>query len=215
MNIGILGSGMVGTTLGTKLVQLGYTVMIGSRSAQNEKAAAWVRVHGSAASHGTFADAATFGEIVFLCTRGDATLHALRMAGTENFKRKVVVDVTNPLDFTRGLPPTLFVCNTNSLGEEVQRALPDAFVVKTLNIVNCEVMVNPAKYAPDGTMFLCGNDMQAKEQVRNLLVQFGWQDILDLGDITGARGMEMMLPLWLRSWMVTKDVHVAFKAIRH
>jgi predicted dinucleotide-binding enzyme len=215
MKIGILGTGVVGTTLGAKLLDLRHDVMLGSRSANNDKAAAWVKTHGAAASHGTFADAAAFGDIVFVCTKGDATLDALRMAGPERFSGKVVVDVTNPLDFTRGLPPSLFICNTNSLGEEIQRALPDAFVVKTLNIVNCEVMVNPAKYAPDGTMFLCGNDMNAKEHVRTLLVQFGWQDILDLGDITGARGMEMMLPLWLRAWMVTKDVHVAFKAIRH
>lgn len=215
MNIGILGTGMVGTTVGTKLIQLGHTVTIGSRSADNEKAAAWTKHHGAAASHGTFADAASFGEMVFLCTKGDALLHILETVGSERFAGKTVVDVTNPLDFSKGVPPSLFLCNTNSLAEEVQKALPNAFVVKTLNTVNCEVMVNPAKYAPDGTMFLCGNDMTAKEKVRALLISFGWRDILDLGDITGARGMEMLLPVWLRVWMVTKDVHVAFKAIRH
>ncbi len=215
MNIGILGTGIVGTTVGAKLIQLGHAVRLGSRSVHNDKAAAWAKTHGAAASHGTFADAAAFGEMVFLCIKGDATLDALRMAGADHFSGKVVVDVSNPLDFTKGLPPSLFICNTSSLGEEVQKALPDARVVKTLNIVNCEVMVNPAKYAPDGTMFLCGNDMAAKEKVRALLTGFGWRDILDLGDISGARGMEMLLPLWLRAWMVTKDVHVAFKAIRH
>ncbi len=215
MNIGILGTGVVGTTIGAKLIQLGHAVMVGSRSTQNEKAAAWAKTHGAAASHGTFADAAAFGEMVFLCTKGDALLHILETVGSNRFVGKTVVDVTNPLDFSKGVPPSLFICNTNSLGEEVQKTLPDSFVVKTLNIVNCEVMVNPAKYAPDGTMFLCGNDMAAKEKVRALLTSFGWRDILDLGDISGARGMEMMLPLWLRAWRVTKDVHVAFKAIRH
>jgi len=215
MNIGILGTGMVGTTIGTKLIHLGHTVMIGSRSAENEKAATWTKHHGPAASHGTFADAASFGEIVFLCVKGDALLHILETIDRRLFAGKTVIDVTNPLDFSKGVPPSLFLCNTGSLGEEVQRMLSDAFVVKTLNIVNCEVMVNPAKYAPDGTMFLCGNDSAAKEKVRALLTSFGWRDILDLGDITGARGMEMLLPLWLRTWMVTKDVHVAFKAIRH
>jgi predicted dinucleotide-binding enzyme len=215
MNIGILGTGMVGTTIGAQLIRLGHTVMVGSRSTENEKAVAWVKSHGAAASLGTFADAATFGEMVFLCTKGDALLDILERVGSNRFAGKTVVDVTNPLDFSKGVPPSLFICNTSSLGEEVQKALPDSFVVKTLNIVNCEVMVNPAKYAPDGTMFLCGNDRDAKEKVRELLTRFGWRDILDLGDITGARGMEMMLPLWLRAWMVTKDVHVAFKAIRH
>lgn len=215
MNIGILGSGMVGTTLGTKLVRLGHTVMIGSRSADNPKAAAWARTNGESASHGTFADAAVFGEMILLCTKGDVTLDVIRAANPAHFARKVVIDVTNPLDFSKGVPPSLFLCNTDSLGEQVQGTLPDAYVVKSLNIVNCEVMVNPTKYAPGATMFVCGNDATAKARVESLLRQFGWEDILDLGDITGARGMEMILPLWLRAWMVTKDVHVAFKLIRH
>ncbi|MER3523406.1 MAG: NADP oxidoreductase [Ignavibacteria bacterium] len=215
MNIGILGSGMVGTTLGTRLVRLGHAVMIGSRSPDNAKAAAWARSNGESASHSTFADAAAFGEMILLCTKGDVTLDILHATNPAHFARKVVIDVTNPLDFSKGVPPSLFVCNTDSLGEQVQCTLPEAYVVKSLNIVNCEVMVNPAKYAPGATMFVCGNDATAKTRVEALLRQFGWEDILDLGDITGARGMEMMLPLWLRAWMVTKDVHVAFKMVRH
>lgn len=145
--IGILGTGVVGSTLGSKLVSLGYEVKMGSRSSGNQKAQAWTSNNGNRASAGTFAEAVQFGDIIFICTKGVITLEMLQIAGVDNFNGKTVIDVTNPLDFTNGMPPILIpsLSNTNSLGEEVQRVLTPANVVKTLNIVNCEVMADPSK----------------------------------------------------------------------
>jgi predicted dinucleotide-binding enzyme len=198
MRIGILGTGTVGQTLGTRLVQLGHDVKLGSRTGTNEKAAKWVTGAGEHATHGTFADAAVFGEMVFNCTGGVVSLAALNDAGAENLKNKVVVDVSNPLDFSRGFPPTLTVCNTDSVAEQIQRAFPEAKVVKALNTMTAPLMVNPTAIPGDHDVFLCGNDADAKARVTELLRSFGWRVILDLGDITAARGMEMILPIWLR-----------------
>jgi predicted dinucleotide-binding enzyme len=201
MKIGVLGTGMVGEAIGTKLVQLGHEVKMGSRTATNEKAVAWVNknhAHAALASHGTFADAAAFGVIVFNCTSGRATLDALKMAGANNLKGKVLIDVANPLDFSRGMPPSLLVCNTDSLGEQIQRAFPETKVVKTLNTMNCNLMVNPALLPEDHVVFVGGNDAEAKATVTALLKDgFGWKTVIDLGDISTARGVEMMLPLWV------------------
>ena len=145
MRIGVLGTGTVGQTLGTKLVSLGNEVKLGSRSASNDKVAGWVKTTGRGASHGTFADAASFGEMLFNCTSGMASLDALRQAGAKNLDGKVLVDVANPLDFSKGMPPTLAVCNTDSLGEQIQRAFPEARVVKSLNTMSARVMVDPKK----------------------------------------------------------------------
>ena len=199
MKIGILGSGMVGNTVAGKLVALGHEVKMGSRTANNEKAAAWVASAGKGASQGTFADAAGFGEIVFNCTNGNASIEALQQAGVENFAGKIVVDIANPLDFSKGFPPSLSICNTDSLGEQVQKMLPSAKVVKTLNTVNTQVMVEPSRVKGDHDIFLCGNDAEAKAKVTQILREwFGWKTIIDLGDITQARGTEMFLPLWVR-----------------
>lgn len=214
MQIGILGTGMVGNTIGKKLIELGHEVKMGSRTADNEKAAAFVKDNGNRASQGTFEDAAKYGEVNFLCTKGDATLDILKMAKPESFNGKILVDVSNPLDFSKGMPPSLFISNTDSLGEQVQAALKDAFVVKSLNIVNCEVMVNPKKTRGESTMFVCGNNADAKETVQFILKQFGWADIIDLGNITNARGMEMMLPIWLRIFMATGNGYIGFKIVR-
>ncbi|MER2999088.1 NADPH-dependent F420 reductase [Pontibacter populi] len=215
-NIAVLGTGMVGNTIGTKLIQLGYKVMMGSRSATNEKALAWVEANGANASAGTFEDAARFGEIVFNCTKGEITLDVFKMAGPENFKGKTIIDISNPLDFSKGMPPSLIpeYANTNSLGEEIQKLLPEANVVKTLNIVNCEVMVDAKKSGGDPTMFISGNNAEAKAEVKAILQQFNWNDIIDLGDITTARGTEMLLPIWLRTWMATGNGYFAFKIVR-
>ena len=213
MKAAVLGTGVVGDSIGTKLVQLGHRTKMGSRTATNEKAAAWVKKNGESASQGTFADAAAFGEIVFLCTKGEGTLEAVRGAGAANLKGKVVVDITNPLDFSHGMPPSLLLCNTTSLGEELQKALPDALVVKTLNTVNCEVMVNPRKTGGDPTMFMCGNSAEAKAKVRALLQEFGWKDILDVGDIKSSRGLEMVLPLWVQTYMATGNGYFGFKVL--
>ena len=214
MKIAILGTGMVGNTIGIKLIRLDHHVMMGSRTAENEKAKAWVELNGTNASHGTFGDAVKFADIIFLCTKGEVTLDVLQMIDVNAFKNKTVIDVSNPLDFSRGMPPSLIISNTNSLGEEVQKLLPDAYVVKSLNIVNCEVMVNPKKTNGDPTMFLCGNNSDAKILVKKLLQDFGWNDIIDLGDITGARAMEMMLPIWLRIYMATQNGYIGFKILR-
>jgi predicted dinucleotide-binding enzyme len=218
---------MVGQTIGAKLAELGYPVMIGTRDVAKTQSnmarnaygapsfAEWHKQHQNIRL-GTFADAAQFGSILFLCTSGGGTLEAIKLAGTKHFSGKPLVDISNPLDFSRGTPPSLVpqLSNTNSLGEEVQKALPDAHVVKTLNIVNCEVMVNAKKSGGDPTMFVAGNDAKAKESATAILKQFGWMDIIDLGDISGARGMEMLLPIWLRTWGAIKNGHFAFKIIR-
>lgn len=198
MKIGVLGTGMVGNAIGTKLVQLGHTVKMGARSATNEKAAAWVTASGAGAAQGTFAEAAAFGEIVFNCTSGSGALAALEQAGADNLKGKVLIDIANPLDFSRGMPPSLSVCNTDSLGEQIQRAFPEVRVVKTLNTVNCNLMVNAALLPGEHVIFVSGNDADAKAQTTSILKDwFGWKTVIDLGDITTARATEMMLPIWI------------------
>ncbi len=198
MNIGILGTGAVGATIGSKLVELGHAVTMGARSPNSEKAAAWSGTHGAQAAHGSFTDAAAFGEVVFNCTSGQGSLAALNQAGADNLNGKVLVDVANPLDFSRGMPPSLTVVNTDSLGEQIQRAFPGARVVKSLNTMNCSVMVNPGLVPGDHDVFVSGNDAEAKAQVSTILRDwFGWQSVIDLGDITTARGVEMILPLWV------------------
>jgi predicted dinucleotide-binding enzyme len=199
VKIGILGTGMVGKTIASKLVELGHEVRMGSRAAGNENAVAWATEAGEGASEGAFADAAGFGEIVFNCTAGVASLDALKAAGDTNLAGKLLIDVANPLDFSHGMPPSLSVCNTDSLGERIQRAFPATRVVKALNTVNCDVMVEPARVPGEHIVFVCGNDAEAKEKAVRLLSEFGWrvERVLDLGDITAARSTEMYLPLWL------------------
>lgn len=197
-NIAILGTGMVGETLATKFVSMGHKVKMGSRTANNEKATAWASKNGGLASHGTFADAAIFGEIVFNCTSGQVSLEALQLAGRENLQGKILVDVANPLDFSKGMPPSLTVCNTDSLGEVIQRQFTDVKVVKTLNTMNCLLMTNPGALKDPGNVFICGNDDSAKAEVESLLRSFGWEKIIDLGDISAARGTEQLLPVWVR-----------------
>ena len=200
--IGILGTGAVGETIGSKLIELGHQVMIGSRTATNEKALEFVSKHGSEnALTGTFADAAAFGEIIFNCTKGLYSLEALDMAGKNNLKDKILVDVSNPLDFSKGMPPSLTFANTNSLGEEIQKAFPESKVVKALNTMWCGIMVNPGMInGGDHNTFLSGNDESAKNEVKGILESFGWTEnnIIDLGDITTSRGTEMYLALWVR-----------------
>ncbi|MEA2374279.1 MAG: 8-hydroxy-5-deazaflavin:NADPH oxidoreductase [Thermoleophilaceae bacterium] len=178
MKIGVLGSGGVGQTIAGTLRELGHEVEVGTRSEDS---------YGTAAAH---------GEVIFNCTAGTGSLEALRAAGEEELRGKVLVDVANPLDFSKGMPPTLSVCNDDSLGEQIQREFPEARVVKALNTMSSAVMVAPV----EGTnLFICGNDSAAKEQVTTLLGEFGWpaDSVVDLGGIGAARGMEMYLPLWL------------------
>jgi len=208
MKIAVLGTGIVGDTIGSKLIELGHPVMMGSRTSDNEKAKDFVSKHNGNASSGTYADAASFGEIIFNCTAGAGSIEALKMAGEENLDGKIIVDLANPLEFSKGMPPTLVFANTNSLGEEIQKTFPKANVVKTLNTMWCGLMVNPAMInGGDHSVFISGNDAGAKEKVKEILKSFGWAEnnILDLGDITKARGTEMYLPLWLNIYGATKN----------
>ena len=200
MKVGVLGTGMVGRAIATKLVAVGHETMMGSRTPDNEAASAWVAETGATASHGTFADAAAFGALVVNCTAGSASIDALALAGAEALTGKVVLDLANPLDHSAGFPPTLFVSNTDSLGERIQRAFPDAKVVKSLNTMNCDVMVAPTLVPGDHVVFVSGDDAGAKAEVTSLLESFGWPPdrVVDLGGIETARGPEQYLPLWLR-----------------
>jgi hypothetical protein len=206
MKIAILGTGEVGRSIAGKLVEVGHEVRLGSRTADHEGATAWANEAGDRASHGTFADAAAFGELVFNCTKGEHCLAVLEAAG-DALNGKVLVDVSNPLDFSKGFPPSLTVCNTDSLAEQIQAAHPEAKVVKALNTMWNGLMVNPRLIAESHHTFLSGNDPEAKATVRGLLESFGWraEEILDLGDVTTARGTEMYLPLWVRIYGATQN----------
>lgn len=141
-------------------------------------------------------------ELFINATSGDGTLHSLSTIGKNKLKGKVILDIANPLDFSKGMPPTLSICNTDSLGEQIQKEFPESKVVKSLNTMNAYLMVNPSIVAGDHTVFMSGNDKDAKQKIVNLLSSFGWKEsnIIDLGDISTARGTEMLLPIWLRLW---------------
>jgi predicted dinucleotide-binding enzyme len=206
MRIGVLGTGIVGRTLASKLVELGHEVRMGSRQAGNEAAVEWAQAAGAGdgdgdgdASQGTFAAAAAFGELVINATGGRVSLEALEMAGAENLAGKVLVDVANSLQFGDG-PPVVGVAPDDSLGERIQAAFPDAKVVKTLNTMNASLMVAPGSLGESTNVFVCGDDAEAKAAVIELLETFGWLsgDIVDLGDISAARGAELYVALWVR-----------------
>jgi 8-hydroxy-5-deazaflavin:NADPH oxidoreductase len=213
MKIGVFGTGIVGQTISRKLVELGHDVMVGTRDVARTIArtdpdpyglppfSIWLKQNPEA-KVGTFADVAKHAEIVINATNGMGSLPALEQAEETNLNGKLLIDISNPLDFSKGNPPLLSVCNTDSLGEQIQRAFPNAKVVKTLNTVTANLMVNPRQLADgDHHIFVSGNDAEAKTQVTNLLTTwFGWKHIVDLGDITTARGTEMYLPIWLRLW---------------
>jgi 8-hydroxy-5-deazaflavin:NADPH oxidoreductase len=213
MKIGVFGTGIVGQTISRKLVELGHDVMVGTRDVARTIArtdpdpyglppfSIWLKQNPEA-KVGTFADVAKHAEIVINATNGMGSLPALEQAEETNLNGKLLIDISNPLDFSKGMPPLLSVCNTDSLGEQIQRAFPNAKVVKTLNTVTASLMVNPRQLADgDHHIFVSGNDAEAKTQVTNLLTTwFGWKHIVDLGDITTARGTEMYLPIWLRLW---------------
>jgi predicted dinucleotide-binding enzyme len=199
MKIGVLGTGMVGQAIAGRLVEAGHTVMIGSRTSNNTRAAAWVESTGPKATQGTFADTARFGVLIFNCTSGVVSLDALKMAGETDLNGKILIDLANPLDSSGGLPVLAF-CNTDSLAERIQKAFPTVRVVKTLNTMNVKVMINPQLLPGHHTVFMSGNDPDAKSVAARILGDLGWkqESIIDLGDITTARGTEMLLPIWLR-----------------
>ncbi|MDP2342163.1 MAG: NAD(P)-binding domain-containing protein [Deltaproteobacteria bacterium] len=215
MKIAVFGTGMVGEAIGTKLVSLGHDVRMGSRSPDNEKATAWAKAAGAKASTGTFADAAAFAEVAFLCVKGDVGSAVLKSVGSA-LDGKILVDISNPLDFSKGMPPTLFVSNNDSLGETLQREAPKVKVVKTLNTVNAYLMVDAAKLNKgDHTMLMCGDDAGAKARVlADFLTPFGWKDVVDLGGITQARGTEAYLLLWTRLYGALKTPDFNIKLVR-
>jgi predicted dinucleotide-binding enzyme len=216
VKIAVLGTGVVGTTLASKLSELGHEVAMGSRSPDNEDAAAWAAGAGEGASHGSFADAAESAELVVNCTAGGASLEALEAAGEQNLSGKLLIDVANPLDFSAGFPPTLSVTGADSLGEQIQRAFPEAKVVKALNTMSCQVMVDPARVPGDHDVFVCGDDDDAKERVGELLQSFGWPEgsIFDLGDISAARGAEAYVLLWVRLYGALGSGDLNIKVVR-
>jgi len=203
MNIGVLGTGIVGETIATALTEKGYNVRMGSRTANNEKAAAWVKQSNDRATQGDFNDAAAFGEIVFVCLNGANALHAIEQIHGDSAEGKIIIDITNPLDFSRGMPPQIVdgLGNSNSLSEEIQRALPGANVVKTLNTVNYKLMVDAREVNNgDHHLFICGNNADAKNKVEHFLVDnFHWKagHVIDLGGIEAARTMEAIVPFWV------------------
>jgi predicted dinucleotide-binding enzyme len=226
MRIAVLGTGMVGQAVAARLDELGHDVTVGTRDPAatlsrtapdptgNPGAGAWAAEHPSI-SVATFAAAAATAELVVNATSGAVSLEALGSAGAENLAGKVLVDIANPLDFSAGMPPTLFVKDTDSLGEQIQRAFPEAKVVKTLNTMNAHLMVNPKQLADgDHSVFVSGDDAVAKQTVTDLLTSLGHTDVIDLGDITTSRGTEMMLPVWLRLWGSLGTPAFNFKVVR-
>lgn len=210
MQIAVLGTGNVGRTLGTALVNLGHSVTLGSRTSDNEAASTWateLALAPGTAEHATFQDAAADAELIINATPGLVSLAVLESVGPDLLADAVLLDVANSLDFSAGLPPRLAYCNTESLAERIQAAYPATSVVKSLSTVAAAIMVDPGQLPGDHLMFLAGNDVPAKETVATLLRDLGWRtpQLFDLGDLTAARGMEMYLPLWFRMYQTLGD----------
>jgi 8-hydroxy-5-deazaflavin:NADPH oxidoreductase len=199
MRIGVLGTGMVGQALATRLVETGHDVVMGARSATNETSAVWAQQQGERAGAGTFADAAAHGEVVVNATGGAVSLAVLEQAGADNLAGKVLVDVSNPMKPDSGFPPVLDPVSTDSLAESIQRAYPDARVVKTLNTLTADLMVHPETLGAAHDVFVAGDDAEAKAVTVGLLRGFGWPEtsIRDVGGLTAARGLEMYLIFWI------------------
>lgn len=226
MRIGVLGSGVVGQTVGGKLAEVGNEVVLGTGrpGALEEKRglggslADWLESTDGAARIGTFEEAASHGELLVNATAGTGSLEALERAGGANLSGKILIDIANPLDFSGGMPPTLTVSNDDSLGEQIQRAYPDVRVVKTLNTVTAALMVAPGLVGDgDHHIFVSGNDADAKRDVTAWLEEwFGWKAdrIIDLGDISTARGTEMLLPLWVRLMGALETPMFNFRIVR-
>jgi predicted dinucleotide-binding enzyme len=213
MNVGILGTGDVGRALGRGFITSGHTVKMGARDARNEKALAWAQETGPKASVGTFADAAAFGEVIVLATLGVANESAIAMAGRDAFRGKVVIDTTNPLDFSGGMPPKLAVSGNDSGGERVQRLLPEARVVKAFNTVGNPFMFKPEFPGGPPDMFIAGNSDDAKNTVAGILTDFGW-GVVDVGGIECSRYLEGMCMVWVLSAMRANNWNQAFKLLR-
>lgn len=227
MKTAVFGTGIVGQVIASRLAGLGHTVIIGTRDTNstlsrttkdaygNPPFSEWYNSNKTAVKLGTYEEAALASEIIFNCTMGQGSVQALELAGPTNLKGKIIIDISNPLDFSKGMPPTLSPGNTDSLGELIQRTFPETQVVKTLNTMNCFLMVNPAALPGDHNVFLSGNETSAKDTAKEILRSFGWKDsnMIDLGDITTARGTEQLLPIWIRLYSVLKNPMFNFKVV--
>lgn len=226
MKIAVLGTGVVGQTLAEKLASLGHQVSIGTRNVQDALSRTnpdnfgrpsfkeWSK-NNSSVKVGTYAEAVAGAEIIVNATNGGGSIEALQLAGKNNLSGKILLDISNPLDFSKGMPPSLFVCNTDSLGEQIQRTFPELKVVKSLNTMNAYIMVNPGLVPEEHQAFMSGNDEGAKGKVKELLKSFGWKDtmIIDMGDISTARGTEQLLPIWIRLWGALKTPMFNFRIV--
>ncbi len=225
MDIAVLGTGMVGRAIASRLHDLGHSVVVGTRDPAatlartepdgmgNPPFSAWHADH-AGVGLATFAEAAAGADLVVNATSGAAALEVLGLAGADNLAGKPLVDISNPLDFSRGFPPTLFVKDTDSLGEQIQRTFPEARVVKTLNTLTASLMVAPASLGESSTVFVSGDDAEAKTTVVSLLESFGHDDVIDLGPLETARGTEMLLPVWLRLMGTLGTGAFNFKIVR-
>jgi predicted dinucleotide-binding enzyme len=214
LKIGVLGSGLVGRSLGAGFASKGHDVKLGSRSPEKQEVQEWLRTRKGKTSVGTFSDAASHGEVILLCTLGEATENAIKLAPPSKFDGKLVIDTTNPLDHSKGMLSGLFVGTTDSLGERVQRMLPKAKIVKCFNVVNNQTMINPKMKEGLPDMIICGNDNGAKRQVAELLKQLGWGDPIDIGGIDGARWLEAYVALWVRLATSLENWTIAAKILR-
>jgi predicted dinucleotide-binding enzyme len=210
MKIGVFGTGDVGRSLGRAFIALGHDVKMGARAAGHEKALEWVAEMGGRASEGTFADAARFGEMLVMATLGVANPEVVRLAGPNLFTGKILIDATNPLDFSKGFPPGLTISGNDSAGELLQRLMPEAKVVKAFNTVGNRYFYKPKFENGPPDMFIAGNDADAKKKIAELLVEFGW-GVVDIGDIAGARYLEAMCIAWVRACGATNNWNRAFK----
>ncbi|MCX6396889.1 MAG: NAD(P)-binding domain-containing protein [Propionibacteriales bacterium] len=191
MRVAVIGTGSAGQVLAAGLRRIGHDVVSGTR----DPAATAVRDDWSGGELVTFAEAGRGADLVVNATGGQVSLEALTQV---DLVGKVLLDVSNPLDFSQGFPPTLSVKDTDSLAEQIQRAHPEARVVKSLNTVNAAVMVDPARLPEPTTIFVAGDDAEARMLVRSVLVELGWSDIVEFATLDAARGLEMWLPLWVR-----------------
>jgi 8-hydroxy-5-deazaflavin:NADPH oxidoreductase len=219
MNIGILGTGTVGETIATALVKKRHDVLMGSRTAGGEKARAWIKKAGKRAQEGSFDAAARWGDLLFICLNGEHALRALETIEPQHIAGKIVIDVTNPLDFTHGMPPRILEeYSAVSLGERIQQALPNSYVVKALNTVTAALMVDARKVARGShSLFLCGNDKDAKNKVAHFLADnFYWKGdyLIDLGGIAAARTVEGLVPLWVQLWQSLGTPMFNFRVVR-
>ncbi len=225
MKIAVLGTGMVGRSHAAKLIELGHDVVMGTKDVEKTVAEdkpdqmgnppfnVWHKDNGKV-KLATFKEAAKHGEIVFEALNGAVVVEVLQALEAE-ITGKILIDIANPLDFSKGMPPSLFVSNTDSLGEQVQKALPKTKVVKTFNTMNAMLQVNPQILANgDHHIFVSGNDADAKAKITEILKSYGWKSIIDLGDITTARGTEMLMSMWLRLWGTLKTPMFNYKIIQ-